>query len=103
MQTVKSKKLGASGSVYTGKCFLATVLIGMDEANDAVVTAYDGVDNTGNELIPTNKYDASALGLNGVVLQFMVECWEGIYIEITCSGTCEIVTHYAEDARKGVG
>ena len=103
MQTVKPFELGASGQVYTGKCFLATLLIGMDETNDATVSVHDGLDNTGPELIPTNKYDASALGLNGVVLQFMVECWTGIYVEITCAGTCEIVVHYMEDARKGVG
>lgn len=103
MQTVRSKKLGASGQVYVGKCFLTTILIGMDEVNDVVLTVHDGINNTGEEIIPTNKYDASSLGLNGVVLQFMVECWLGIYLDITCSGTCEIVAHYDIDVKRGVG
>ena len=100
-EIVKPKKLGASGIIYTGKSFLATLLIGMDEINDPVVTVYDGIDNTGEELIPTNKYDADAFGINGVVLTYMVECWTGIYVEITCQGTVEVVIHYQEDARKG--
>ncbi len=100
-EIVKHEKLEASGQIYVGKCFLAAVLIGMDETNDATVTVYDGEDATGEEVIPTNKYDASLLGMNDAILPYMVECWNGIYVEITCTGTCEVVVHYQEDARKG--
>ena len=100
-EIVQTTELGASGQIFTGKGFLAALLIGMDEANDATVSVHDGTDNTGPELIPTNKYDASALGLNGVVFHYMIECWDGAYVEITSQGTVEVVGHYTKDARKG--
>ena len=42
--------------------------MGMDNANDPQITVYDSIDGTGTpvELIPTNPYDASAMGLNGI-------------------------------------
>ena len=42
--------------------------LGLDNANDPQVTVYDSIDGTGTptELIPTNPFDASAMGLNGI-------------------------------------
>ena len=64
---------------------------------------YDGEDNTGEEILPTNEYDATLLGLNGVVLKAPVQCWTGIYVEISCAGTVEAITHYKERENVGIG
>ena len=105
MKVATSKKMTAAGQIYEGKGFLCAALLGMDETNDVSWSLHDGLDNTGNELIPTNKYDASVLGLNGAVLPYMVEFWDGLYLDMTIDGggDAELVAHYIEDAKKGVG
>ncbi len=83
-----------SGIVYTGPCSLTSFLLGMDGVNDPVITIYDGVDNTGPEIVPTVTYDASVLGINGAIFHWIKKCDTGIYLEITCAGTVEVVIDY---------
>ena len=89
-------KITASAIVHTGPCVFRGLLLGTDGANDPVITVYNGLDNTGEEIVPTCTYDASALGLNGVLgMEPGVYFDTGIYIEITCAGTVEVVPQYA--------
>jgi len=95
MQLLQHKKLSASGVAYTGGCALASMFIGMDGVNDPEITVYDGIDATGSEVVPTATYDASALGLNGFHGGLLgYDCKAGIYVEITCAGTVEVVVGY---------
>ena len=87
----QSTKLSASGIVTSQPALMLGVQIGMDATNDLTLTIYNGVDNTGTETLPTNQYDASALGLNGVVMPYGKHCPNGIYLEMTCAGTAEVV------------
>jgi len=87
-------KLTASGIVYTGKCIFRGFLLGCDGVNDPVVTVYNGLDNTGKEIVPTSTYDASAYGLNGCV-GMEKYCSRGVYIEITCAGNVEVCPEVA--------
>ena len=96
MKISKSSKKTASGIVYTGECLFNAFFIGTNGVNDPTITIYDGTDNTGDEIIPTNVYDASLLGLNSAVLKCPVKCWTGIYVEIDCAGAVEVVVHYLE-------
>lgn len=92
---VTTNELTASGMLYTGKCIFTDLLIGMDGTNDPAVSAFDGTDNTGREVLPTNTYDASKLGLNGVVWQFGRIMHTGIYILIAlAAGDVEVVGGY---------
>lgn len=95
MIIAKTKELTASGMVYTGKCVLLDVLIGMDGTNDPAISVFDGTDNSGVEKLPTNTYDASKLGLNGVVWQFARLMETGIYVLISiAAGDVEVVVGY---------
>jgi hypothetical protein len=80
-----SKKLGASGIVISRPCRLKNFLIGTDGTNDPEVTIYNGTTASGQEIVPTNTYDASALGINGAV-GLDIKCPDGIYVAITCAG-----------------
>jgi len=89
-------KISASAIVNTGKCVFRGFLLGTDGVNDPVITVYNGLDNSGGEIVPTCTYDASALGLNGVTgIDPGIYCDVGLYIEITCAGAVEVVPHYA--------
>ena len=62
---------------------------GMDNANDPQITVYDSVGApTGGEteLVPTNPYDASAMGLNGISGDQSYARY-GIYVVIEAVGT----------------
>lgn len=96
MASAVKAHLTASTLVVTGRYKLCALLVGTDGANDPVVTIYDALTNTaGTEAVPTCTYDASALGLNGVVFQRPIECDIGIYVEITNLGTGEVLVYYA--------
>jgi hypothetical protein len=97
MDRVLSKeptKFTASGIIHTGPCVFMGFLLGTDGVNDPVITVYDGLDNTGQEIVPSCTYDASAYGLNGCtgIHQY---CTTGLYIEITCVGAVEVVVQHA--------
>lgn len=92
-QVAEAKKVTASGIAFSADCVLKNLLIGMDKLNDPEITVYEGTDNSGDEKVPTNTYDASALGLNGAV-NLNVRCHGGIYVEISCSGTVEVSVHF---------
>ena len=91
------KYLVASGQVYTGKCLCHGFMLGMDGTNDQAVTLYNGTSTSDHEIMPTNTYDAAALGLNGVVLpdSAAIECSKGLYAVLSGSGTVEIVVLYS--------
>jgi len=88
-----STPLTASGIVFSGPVYFGGFLLGTDGVNDPTITIYDGTDNTGLKIVPTNTYDASALGLNGAQEGSLVKCNSGIYVEITGSNV-EIAVRY---------
>ena len=87
-------KKTASGVVIAEPCIFGGFLLGTDGVNDPTVTVYDNTSAaSGEELAPTTEYDASVLGLNGAI-GFSVVAKNGIYIEITTAGSCEITVLY---------
>lgn len=96
MLDADSKKLTASGTVFTGKGCVVGFLIGKDGVNDPSVTIYDGTDNTGTEIVPTATYDASALGIDGAMPCVRIRCQTGCYVAISCQGTVEVVIYFKQ-------
>jgi len=94
MEEARATKKTSSASVTTKGANIYGMLLGTDGVNDPAITVYDGIDNTGVEIIPTTTYDASALGLNGFMGPFKIRAHSGIYIEITCAGTVEVITFW---------
>jgi hypothetical protein len=103
MNACRTTKLSASGIAYTGRVLLCHIFVGTDGANDPELTVYDGITTAGTEIVPTATYDASALGLNGFTLTVPIDCKTGIYVEITCGGTVEIIIGYEPRDNWGVG
>ncbi len=92
-----TSKISTTGQAVTGLAYLKGMLLGTDGVNDPEVTAYSGVSTGGTEIIPTTTYDSSALGLNGVMLKDGIPCEGGIYVEITCAGTVEVIIYYSRN------
>jgi len=83
-------KIAASALVKTGYSKLVGVLLSTDTVNDPVITVYDDLTNTvGKEVVPTNTYDASAMGLNGAWFghEGAIECRTGVYVAVANLGT----------------
>ena len=90
---VDSIEKTSSGSAYGGPCFLHDVLVGgSDGSNDITVSVYDNASAaSGTKLLPTFTVDASALGLNGLTLTVAKRVYNGVYVEITTSGTASVI------------
>ncbi len=87
-----SGSLSSDGQVVNSPCWWTGSVLRTDGTNDATITVFDNASAaSGAELIPSNTYDASALGLNGAMLTKPVIAKNGVYIEITCAGSCEVV------------
>lgn len=84
----------SSALVYTGACIFHGILMGTDGVNDPTITVYNNTSAAGNKVIPTATYDASLLGINGVT-GMKQNCNNGLYVEITCAGSVEVVVQYA--------
>ena len=87
--------ISESTLIMSGEGVFLGFLIGMDAINDATITIYDNTSGTGEEIVPTNTYDASAIGLNGWSPAVPIRVRNGLYINISCSGTCEVTPFYA--------
>ena len=85
-----------STQIHIGKGFLFSLLIGTDITNDPVVAVYDDVGDAtaANQIIPSATYDATALGINGVVLQFAKDFNTGLYISIANIGSGSVVADW---------
>lgn len=92
--SVISAKRTESGIVYTGPCIFTGILLGMDGLWDPTITVYDSLSASGNEIMPTCTFDSSAMGMNGATGMFQY-CSNGIYVEITCTGTVEVKIMYS--------
>ena len=92
MKNVTPKVHAASGIVTRADAFLCGMQLGVDGINDATITVYHGQSAVqGNELIPTTIFDGTKKGLHGVALPFEKDSPGGMYIEITCAGSVEVV------------
>lgn len=89
-------RITESSLIHTGEGYLFSILIGTDTVNDPVIAVYDDTnsDTAGNRIIPSNTYDASALGINGVVLKFAKQFSNGLYVNISNIGSGEVVVGY---------
>ena len=100
MLSAEPAKKTASALICTGPCVFRGFLLGTDGVNDPVITIFNNTEASGEEVIPTCTYDSSALGLNGVT-GIMQYCDKGLYLEITCAGTVEVVPQYTPYYAKG--
>jgi len=86
--------LAESGIIYTGPCNLCSFLVGVDGSHNPTITIYDGLDDTGDVIVPSVTYDATEKGLQGAVFQWLKRCITGLYIKIACAGTVTVVVDY---------
>ena len=92
MRLTETSYVTATGVVFSGRGLVYDVLIGTDATNDPEITMYDGNSATNTkQILPTNTYDASQLGLNGYSTSIGTRVNNGCYIVITCGGTCEVI------------
>ena len=89
-------RVTSSTLVYTGRGFLFSLLIGTDTVNDPVIAIHDDTDGdtAANEIVPSNTYDATALGINGLVLKFAKNFTTGLYVKIANLGSGSIIIDY---------
>lgn len=94
-----SARVVASALIHTGPGILTSLLIGMDDTNDPVVSIHDALDGdtATNEIVPEAKYDASALGMGGVALTFPKKFTTGLYVKIASLGTGRVVVGWRSE------
>lgn len=80
--------------IYTGVCFLFRVLLKTDTLNDPTFSIYDGIDNTGDIIVPSVEYEADYKDLRGYTAESPDKCDTGLVVYVTCAGDVEIVVKY---------
>ena len=87
-------RAAASVQIHDGEGFLFSFLIGTDTVNDPIVAIHDcatGNQAAANQIVPSTTYDASILGINGVVFQVSKRFTSGLYIAIANIGTGAVI------------
>lgn len=82
--------------VHTGKGFIFSLLIGGDTINDPVISVHDALngDTATNEIVPSNTYDADALGINGFVLNVAKPFNTGFFIKVANIGSGSVIVDW---------
>lgn len=83
----------------THPCTFYGFALGMDGSADVAITVFDAPTTTTTgmtEIVPTNTYDASALGLNGCSFPQGISCNYGIAVTAASAawGACEVTVYY---------
>ena len=76
--------------IYTGACYLYRVLATSDAVNDFSFVAYDGINNTGDVIIPNAEYEADQKGIVGYTAANPDKCTTGLCFYVTCPGDMEV-------------
>lgn len=85
--------------VVAAPCTFYGFALGMDGSADVQITVFDSKTTTTTgmeEIVPTNTYDASALGLNGCSFPQGISCNYGIAVTAASAawGACEVTVYY---------
>jgi len=92
MKNVTPKLFTASGIVTAKDAALCGLQVGVDGINDVTLTVYHGTSAAqGNELVPTMILDGTKKILHGGVWGYEKDSPGGMYIEINCAGSCEVI------------
>lgn len=94
MRLARSLEMIDSGQVEAGRANLLGVLLGTDGINNVRFSCHNGVSNTDQKVVPSASYDATALGLNGVMFTFLVHCPAGIYFNEESGSNYEAIIYY---------
>ncbi len=95
MRKALTKQLSTSGIVHTGHANIVGMLIGTDGVNDPSVILYDGVDNSGEPKTPAADQPSTQAGYFGFMPgDLAIPCQEGIYCDIVCAGTVDVIVYY---------
>jgi len=87
----------SSALVLTGSGQFHGFALKADGTNDVTVNVFDSLTATGRKIIPTDSVFDGTVKLNAWSDNPAIRLDTGIYIEITCAGTCEIVPRYSAD------
>lgn len=91
-----SGEQSADAAITTTAGVLRGIMVATDATNAVTVSIYDHASAaSGTELIPTTIITTSSTDrAQGVFLPFDVGFVNGIYVDITCSGTVAYVVYY---------
>jgi len=84
----------SDAQIFTGDCVLRGFLISTDGTNDVTIDLYDNTSASGTELCPT--FTVLGANLYGGCMSLDVSCRTGIYLDITTTGTADVVVYYHE-------
>ena len=91
---VGAAPLTESGKVHTGPVAFAGLMVQTDGTNDVVINVYDAVTAAGKKVVPTALKVPGSQESWGLNIDPPLLCDNGIYVEITCSGSCSVVPIY---------
>lgn len=85
----------ASALIASSDGIFGGIIIATDGTNAVTLTIYDGTDATGTKMFPAMTITTSSTDRIQAI-SFPVRYYEGLYIAITCSGTCEYTVYFEE-------
>jgi len=91
-----STGITATGQAITGAGKFQGLIIKCDGTNDVTLNVYDNTAASGTQLIPTNSVFEGTVRLAAISFAPGIYYNTGVYLEITCAGTCEIMVQYNE-------
>lgn len=89
--------LTASGAALTGQGRFHGLIVKCDGVNDVTLNVYDNTAASGTQLIPTDSIFDGTVRLAAISLSPGVYYNTGVYVEITCAGTTEVMVLYNEN------
>lgn len=91
----QSAELAASGIALAGENVFCGLLVKTDGTNNVTITVYDNASAaSGDKLLPSAFVVKGTALLWGIELDKGILADNGIYVEITCAGTCSVIALY---------
>ena len=89
-----TQPITTSSGVVVGSCIYHGIIVKPDGENDITLDVYDSTTAAGNRLLPSDVIIGATTGLVSIMSEEGLGCDNGIYVDVTCSGTYEYVIYY---------
>lgn len=80
--------------IIAESCIYYGISVKPDGINDVVLNIYDSLDASGDRLLPSEISIPAASRLTSFMSQAGLWCYNGIYVDVTCSGIYEYQVYY---------
>jgi hypothetical protein len=93
----KTSPASASAAAVTGNCIFYGIMVRTDGTNNVTLNLYDNTGASGTLILPSSLVIDGSARIASIGDDSGLPITNGIYVDVTCAGTCSYQVYYDND------